>query len=570
MNISETQEDGTDSRSGLAYVWVAGTLAFLTSVPALFARGLVGDDWTVYYAYWTEGAASVARMMWQVAHGGYAVPMEIFVSLGQATPNVAARIIGLSCHLLSGALLYRALSSSPYTRAIAALTTALFLLSPFYAIRLTLNAVYDFFLVFYLLSYVLMNSRSRVLRWIAPLSLFFSLSLETLMALEPLRLLLAYRAGERWTAWLARLIPFWVAIAVVIVLRLTIMGKSGHYENQYLPVHNIGVVKAALSAHLRAFPRALSYAYEYGFAFLGHRVSAVLVLAVIAGFALLGSRLFRTTWLLKSSAHTTLLILLGVTVTLLGALPYALVGIYGDVTRAESRLLFPSQFGVLLLLATAIQCVPPSRLRAAIAGGAIAVFALSMAHDSKWLLYDGLVTSDLQRQTRAALLADPGPKLVELKIQTNVPLFFRGRCLGANDMNAAQTILRDDRTPQNFIYTDTCGDFTNPDIVPHGVCPVSYLDSFPCPQRREIWLYRPAPGIAALDDISMVDLMAAVLSRSSTATGGLGELVKLTGEQPSPLARAEYRPPCRRVGVQALLWLLALPVSSCEATSAGG
>jgi hypothetical protein len=58
-------------------------------------------------------------------------------------------------------------------------------------IRLTQNAAYDFFLVFYFLSYLLMNTQSRSSRWIAPFCLFFSLSLETLVAIEPLRLLLA-------------------------------------------------------------------------------------------------------------------------------------------------------------------------------------------------------------------------------------------------------------------------------------------------------------------------------------------------------------------------------------------
>ena len=82
------------------------------------------------------------------------------------------------------------------------------------------------------------------------------------------------------------------------------------------------------------------------------------------------------------------------------------------------------QFGVLLLLAIAVQCLPVARFRAAVAGGAIAVFALSMAHDAKWLLYDGLVTSDLLRQTRAALLADPKPKVVELKNPRQQPAAF--------------------------------------------------------------------------------------------------------------------------------------------------
>jgi hypothetical protein len=551
----------------MAYVWIAGALALLTSLPALFARGLVGDDWSVYYIFWVEGAAGVARLMWQAGHSGYSVPMELFVSLGQETPNVFARIAGLGCHILSGALLYRALSLSPHTRAIASLTTALFLLSPFYAIRLTLNAAYDFFLVFYLLSYVLMNSPSRLLRWIGPFSLFFSLSLETLVALEPLRLLLTYRAGERWSKWLARLIPYWAAVAAVIVLRLTITGKSGHYAGQYAPVLDIGVTMTALSTHLQAFPRALSYAYTQGFGFLGRNASALLLLATIAVFALFDVRLFRVSWLLRSrasAANAILLILLGATIAVLGALPYALIGIYGDVTRGESRLLFPSQFGALLLLATAIQCFPARRLRAAIAGGATAVFALSMAHDAKWILYDGLVTSDLQRQTRATLLADTEPKVVELKIQTTTPLFFRGRCLGASDMNAAQTLLRDDRMKQAFIYTDNCGDFTNPDIVPRGRCPVSYIDGFPCPPRRETWLYRPAPGIPPLDDIGMFNLLSAVVSRSPTPTGGRGELLKLTGDQQLPLQRAEFVPSCQRPHVQAALWLLALPADYCK------
>jgi len=341
---------------------------------------------------------------------------------------------------------------------------------------------------------------------------------------------------------------------------------------QYAAVKDIRVAMDALPQHLYAFRTGLLYAYRWGFQFLGYQISAAVVLASIAGFAVFGSGIFRTSWLLESLAsakNTILLILLGAAITLFGALPYALAGVYGGTTRAESRLLFPSQFGVLLLLAVAIQCFPMRRCRAAISGGAIAVFALSMAHDAKWLLYDGLVTSDLLRQTRAALLADPEPKVVELKISSTSPLFFRGSCLGAQDMNSAQMLLRDDRTPPSYIYTSNCGDFTNPDLVPRGYCPVSYLDHDRCPSRRETWLYRPEPAIPPLDDIGMFTLLSSVISRSSSTTGGRGELVKLTGDLQSPLDRAEYRPPCHRTAVQALLWLLALPASSCENIPSG-
>ncbi|MDE2602553.1 MAG: hypothetical protein KGL62_09320, partial [Bradyrhizobium sp.] len=231
--------------SGRSLVWIAGALAFLTSLPALFTRGLIADDWTVQYVFWTEGLAGVSSLMWTGGHGGYSVPMDLFVVLGQDTPNVVARIAGLGFHLLNGALLYRILLRPAETRPIAALTAALFYLSPFYAIRLTLNAVYDFFLFFYLLSYLLMYSSSRWLRAFAPVCLFFSLSLETLIAVEPLRLLCIYGMSTQWRSRIARTIPFGIVIAAVIVLRFTVMAKSGHYAGQYAPVHDIGIIKSA-------------------------------------------------------------------------------------------------------------------------------------------------------------------------------------------------------------------------------------------------------------------------------------------------------------------------------------
>jgi hypothetical protein len=381
-DLSNSNAGASHARSGVAYVWFAGALAVIASAPALLTRGLVADDWVSYHVFWTEGPRGFVHWMFEVAHIGYSIPMLLFSYLDQDAPNVITRIAGLACHCLNGLLLYRVLNQSLRTRPIAALTTALFLLTPFYVIRLTLNAAYDFFLVFYLLSYILMYSPSRWLRWLAPISLLFSLSLETLMALEPLRLVIVGSFEESWKARLKKLIPFGLTVALVIVLRMTVLGKSGHYAGQYAPVRDIRVVMGALSQHLYAFKAALAYAYRWGFEFLGYQASAAVVLVSITGFAVFSSTIFRTSWLLESRAsakNTILLILLGTAITLFGALPYAMAGVYGDTTRAESRLLFPSQFGVLILLAVAIQCFPILRWRAAIAGGAIAVFALSMA-----------------------------------------------------------------------------------------------------------------------------------------------------------------------------------------------
>lgn len=560
------------ARSGVGYVYVALALALVTSLPALFAREVFGDDWAVYYIYWTQGPAGVARVLWESAHAGFAIPMTLFVALLNDTPDVAARIAGLSCHLLNGLLLYSVLSRSSYTRPIAALVTALFLLSPFYAIRLTLNAVYDFFLLFYLLSYALTYLKVRALRWAAPIALFFSLSLEILIALEPLRIVLTWSALEPWKRRLARLAPFWVVIATVIVLRLTILGKSGHYAGQYSFVRDLTVIGHSLSEHLMAFPQGVSYAYSHGSALLGHSVCTVLTLVAMAGFALLSSRALWTPWLFagRGSIRRALVLLLsGAAIAILGAMPFALTGTYGDVTRGESRLLFASQLGVLISAATVIQMIPTSRLRAAVAGGLIAVFALAMAQDAKWLLYDGLINADLQRQVRAALLADPQPKVVKLQIENSHIMTFRSRCLGASDMNVAQMMLRDENRERSFVYTDYCGDFQNPGAVPSGNCTVSYLEFFPCPPRRETWRYRATPGIPQPDDIGFIELMKAVLEQAPSATQGRGELMQLKDDLPIPLARAEYRPPCRRAGVRGSAWLLALPTPACEDSASG-
>ncbi|TGN85380.1 hypothetical protein EOW77_0021395 [Bradyrhizobium yuanmingense] len=561
------------TRLGIGYVWLAMAIAVVASLPALFAREVFGDDWTVYYIYWTQGLAGLARLMWESAHTGFAIPMALFVTLLPDTPDVAARIGGLACHLVNGLIFYSILARSPTTKQIAALFTALFLLSPFYAIRLTLNAVYDFFLLFYLLSYALSYSKMRALRWAAPFCLLFALSLETLIALEPLRIVLVRSANKRWAQTLVRLAPFWLAIATMVALRLTILGKSGHYAGQYSFLLDPVAIGKALSAHLTAFPRGLDYAYSHGFALLGRPVSSTLSLILITGFVLFSSRALWTPWLIedRSSVRRLLVLLLtGAVIAILGALPFALTGTYGDVTRGESRLLFASQVGILILMAATLQMIPGSRLRAAMAGGLVAVFALAMAYDSKWLLYDGLISTDLQRQVRAALLADPEPKVVKLQVENSHLLSFRSRCLGASDMNVANMILRDESRERSFVYTDYCGDFQLPSMVLRGKCTISYLEFLPCPPRREAWRYRAASGIAPLDDIGFFELMSAVLRAAPSATQGYGELVQLKDDLPIPLARAEYRPPCQRPGVPGSAWLLALPAPACDGPKAEG
>jgi hypothetical protein len=549
--------------SGSIYPWLGAGLALLACIPALPARGLIADDWTVYYAYYTEGAGSVAQMMREGAHTGYAVPMLLFLRLSEHMPNFGARLATLAIHLLNGFLLLRVLRSSPRTAPIADLTTALFLLSPFYAIRLTLNGIYDFFLVFYLLSYHWMDAKSRVLRSLAPVCLFFSLSLETLAALEPLRLLIAYRRDTGLKGLAAKLWPFWSAIAVVAGLRLTILGKSGHYTGQYSP--SLTTALTALQAHLASFPRAISYGFGHGIALFGKWTTAALVVIVVAAAGAFRERL-ALAWLLatpQARRNALLLAAVGILVVVVGALPYAAVGIHADPTRGESRLAFPSQFGALILLAVLLQALPPAWLRSAAAALFIGACALSMGHDSKWLLYDGYIAGDILRQTRAALLADPTPKVVELRLEpASGRVFFRKRCLGANDLNVAPALLRPDGVERSFVYETNCGDFTNPDIVPRGRCPISYVDGFPCPAAREAWRYRLPDHVASVDRVGLGTLVSAALWTTGFPSD-VGILARISGTSDVPLPRNNIKPPCARRGVSAALWLLRVPADNC-------
>ena len=561
--MNHVDEAAESSKQAHVYLWLGLSLAVLASIPALVTRGLYADDWTVYFFSWTEGAKGVARLMWQGGHGGYTVPMLIFTELGSSMPNVATRVIGLLCHLINGVLFFRLLRRYRRTEPIAGLATALFLLTPFYAIRMTLNANYDFFLTFYFLSYELMDARSRALHGLAPISLLFSLSLETLIACELLRVLLLSERVDRLRGLIVRLMPFGIAVLVAAVLRFTLLQKSGHYADQYPFRFDWTLFTTSLSLHIQGFQAALELAFTYAIGLFGPLAAALLAGAMLAITPLTG-RLMDLPWLLRSRQtikNTALLMLTGAGILTLGGVPYALVGIYAWPTRGESRLAFPSQIGALLLMAAILQCVAPGLTRRAIAALILLGCVLSTAHDSKWLAYEGLITSDIQRQTLAALTADDTPKLVELKIEPPTGKFaFRGRCLGANDLNPAHVILSASGAPTSFVYEPNCGDFTNPVFVPSGHCPVSYVDGYPCPERRETWLYRLPEPIDSVDRIGLIDLMV----QSISPIMDRGELVKLSGNTKVSLPRAEARPPCDRRGVAANLWLLALPKNQCR------
>jgi hypothetical protein len=63
MNVSKAADRGLQARSGIAYLWVAAILAVLASAPALFARDILGGDWTEGIRL-TQMLSAILKVMW--------------------------------------------------------------------------------------------------------------------------------------------------------------------------------------------------------------------------------------------------------------------------------------------------------------------------------------------------------------------------------------------------------------------------------------------------------------------------------------------------------------------------
>lgn len=60
ITLSDPDDGASQARPDIAYVWVPAILRVMASAPALFSREISGDDWIVYYLYWTGPRVSRA------------------------------------------------------------------------------------------------------------------------------------------------------------------------------------------------------------------------------------------------------------------------------------------------------------------------------------------------------------------------------------------------------------------------------------------------------------------------------------------------------------------------------
>jgi hypothetical protein len=480
-------------------------LSLALNLPLATITGAFADDWSWVYLSHFEGPGALMRAIKDAAHPLYGPWYAGFLLLGE-TGLWLSRSAAVGLHLLNGYLLFLVLRRPRLTRRVSVLAVALFLVSPFYTVRGSYaHDQYDLFLTAWLLSVVSMQARSAWLRALAPLEMAFSMGLEPMLMLEPLRFLYVRQRKADVRSALKRVWVFWLVGLAVIALRFAIYSPSGHYAGyRPLTLDPLSLL-GLLFDSLRHFAEALEAA-----AYNAWHLLPLWQLAIAAALALFvfwllpaPSRLARYEW--KA-------VPLGVAMVLFAALPYAILGEHLWPYRFESRFAFLPQIGAVIAIAGLVQMLPVVPLRRAVALILFFVSALSVLGDAKWLRLDQALQQDMTAQLEDQIKNRAEPVLVRLTIEPpSYALMYRYRCLGANDLNVPLALLDGNKEPRSFVYETSCGDW-RPVMR---VCTVSYLDTRPCPLR-------------VIEARYVVDI-----ARSSVASISLWDALGWTSRRPS-------------------------------------
>src|SRR5262245_23487843 len=81
-------------------------LAATAAAPMLALTTHFHDDWAFIWVHHYRGAGELQNILWQYAHPGAGLYYNLLFWLDSENPARPARLIGLSCHLLNGWLLW--------------------------------------------------------------------------------------------------------------------------------------------------------------------------------------------------------------------------------------------------------------------------------------------------------------------------------------------------------------------------------------------------------------------------------------------------------------------------------
>jgi hypothetical protein len=505
----------------------------LAYAPFLLIRGLYGDDWVWFWVWWVESPGMLFEYMRQVSHPGYWLPLAFFYGVGGAYAPTLAKIVVVATHFASSVLIYHILRRPRLTRSISVWVAAIYLLSPFYYVHgVLVQSPYDVFMLFYLLSVWLMRSARRLFNVLALGAFLVSLSFETLIFLEPLRVLYVYRGRRNIGDTIRRCAPFWVAAVGFVIIRLVWLQPYGHYAGYNQLSFAILPLLINLAKHGMYYGRAAYFTLR-----------STLQLIPWPVLAALGALGFFALWLFKWAGSlptpikfaeyrlTVRRVLFGVLLAALGALPYALLGRAPALVGAQPRFAYVSLLGVSIVVVAVVAAIPQHLFRTYALGALVALLSLSSLQVTKWYIYSTLVERDLIAQMNRTLLAVSSPaSIFRLRmVPPSRQVLVMGRSMSAEDLNVPLNLLRGPDKPLVFVYDEEWWD--NVLRFPPNTCTIAIIDRHPCSEQVVDLEYRLNPDAASVERVSYWTLFQ-YLARDAGEAPPLGTLTSIKGWSP--------------------------------------
>jgi hypothetical protein len=508
-------------------------LAFsLIYVPFLLNKNLYWDDWAWLWVFWVQGPEMLLEYYTQVSHAGQYLPVVLYYWLGGEYVGVMARAVAVGSHVGAALLFYRIFLKIELTRDVSVWIAALYVLSPFYYFRgVMVASVIDLFLFCYLLSVRVMSSTRWIPNLLGLASFILSLGYETLMLLEPLRILFVNEFRKDLYKTLRQCAPIWTVALAFVILRFTLLKPYGPYADYNALNLDVLSMGKCFVLTILYYPRAI---------WLITAGSADLVtwygLAVVAALSLILARVLARigpAHLIAAPAGVSVTlrrIMIGAIIAVLGAIPYILAGRYPAPHNFSCRFAVVSIPGVLLVIVSLIAALRSRFLRtyAFLLFSMVSIlFSLQL---TKWYLYEAAVKQDLimqLHQMTSVCCVEPLKILVKM-VPDSTKILILGKRISICELAVPLNLLRDPARPLLFLKEkkwDADEEWAEP-------CTIDSNDRYPCSGKPVTLEYRLKLENASVEKISYLYLLKSVF-KTFEEPPGLGALTAPPGLAPS-------------------------------------
>jgi hypothetical protein len=481
-------------------------LATLIYAPYILINGLYWDDWSCYWIYINAGAGALFDSLLDVSHPGSWFPLVFYFSVFGKYVSIFGKIIYVCSHLLNSYLFYRILQR-PFTAKIAFYATAIYTLAPFYYVHgMLMVSSSELFIFAYYLSILLMGSEKKIFKVLSHVFLILSFSIETLVMLEPLRLLYSYRGQQHLRTQIKVVTPYWLLIIIFFVIRFTLLQPRGQYAGYNSLDFSLIALIVNLIQHAIYPLKAMKFSFISAYSMVGW-LGLVLLGGLGVFLTRLGSRNREITDGHKKYFTSKYLpiLLFGSLLILAGALPYALIGRYPKINDFNSRFVIVSIPGMVIFAAALIKSIYSRKIRYFCMYVLLVILGLTSLKVTKWYFYDALIQQDLRRSLIHIIGDREDLPMFKLKmVPTSTEIMFMKRNLGAQDINPPLNMELNRVSNPVFVYDENLKWFFRQDSL---ICTVTTLDKYPYPGQTINLEYVLNPQYSSVEKISYWELL---------------------------------------------------------------